>query len=217
MPTPSPIKLRLLLLSFIVSIAGATSAHATIILGGIAFEDNAFADSIIDSNPSLVVFNASDLASALLDSDPTDGVDIVSGNVLLGFTNNTVINGPGNDLAIFEQGVAPENFFASLTIAGLSIPAQRVVVEVVSTGFLDSTSEPINVGLLDLSTLGVAPGGILTEIALSTDPSDAVIGGADLTAVGALGLAIPEPSTLSVAFVSFFALLRRSRRKSKQA
>ncbi|MDY7012496.1 MAG: hypothetical protein SVX43_02645 [Cyanobacteriota bacterium] len=77
-------------------------ANAAIIVGGISFDDNAFADSIISANFSGSIFpSGNTLQEALLGSNINSHADTSPGNFFeLGFEDNFVLNGPGNDLAV---------------------------------------------------------------------------------------------------------------------
>jgi hypothetical protein len=118
--------------------------------------------------------------------------------VQLGFTDNVVVNGVGNDLAIFELGI-PDQFAVSLTIDGVSH-----IYSSVDTGYLVGTTASntkLAVALVNLDDFGLSAGEIIDSVVLGMDirtnghvPT--------LAAVGALSHAdatcVPEPVSLAI-------------------
>jgi len=201
--------MRSLVLGFATLLALAAKSacvDAAIIVGGISFDDNAFVDTVIQENSPLFPFyGALTVSDALVGSNPANGVDLLTGSVLLGFTDNLVVNGTGSDLALFEGGPLfsppPEGFVVSLSVSGLSTPGEFVVVPVSDTGFNAASNDSILVGYLDLSSLGLPVGATINQIAIATDIATAVVGGADLTVVGAINNSspvVPEPASLAI-------------------
>ena len=97
-------------------------AHASIVVGGITFDDNAFADTLISSSGDYTVGgNTSDLTTAVVGSDVDNFAFSFSPSTYLqlGYTDNVIVNGAGDDVALFELGV-PDTFKFSLTIGGVT-------------------------------------------------------------------------------------------------
>ena len=95
-----------------------TAANATVVVGGYSFDDNAFADYLISSSGSYITSGGS-LESCVTGAN----VDTWAGSwdpgayLDLGFSDNYIVNGPGNDLALFDLGVEA-TFEVSVTIGG---------------------------------------------------------------------------------------------------
>src|SRR5688572_17865544 len=136
-----------------------------ITIGGIDFQDNAFADSLISSSGSFTHPDGT-LAQVLTDNDP--GTYAFShdagGYVELGFTDNDLVNGPGPDLAIFELDV-PNAFKVSLTIGGTTISYPSFATGDLA-GFPPGS---LNLTLVDLSDFGVSSGAFLDRIVIGLD------------------------------------------------
>lgn len=88
-----------------IGVAAAPDARAAVTIGGLIFDDNAFADVLIRSSGTFSTAGGT-LAQALTDIDAgTSAFSFTQGAfVELGFTDNVVVNGPGADLALFELG-----------------------------------------------------------------------------------------------------------------
>ena len=164
-------------------IAGSAEA---LNIAGIAFPDNGFADTVISTNaaashfvtgdPQVIISSADAITGSNQDSyfDPSGGE-----YVELGFTDNVVRNGPGNDLAVFELGTA-EVAAIQLELGGTQRTAQSIY-----TGFSNSRGAPINVAWFDLTDFGLAPDATIDSLVLRP------VGAPEFSAVGA----VPEPTT----------------------
>lgn len=97
----------------------AVPALADVTIGGITFADTAFADSLISSDGDWTVMNAATLQEALIGSDILNGAFswTTGANVVLGFNDNFIVNGPGHDVALFEYGI-PDAASVAITIGG---------------------------------------------------------------------------------------------------
>ena len=196
------------------------STEAAIIYGEHVFDDNAFVDVVLEQNGQLSTWDtvatqhsAAAVEEAVIGPNLAGIVELgnanASGNVLLGFTDNVVVNGTGADLVLFEENGTSSRFFqesfrVSLTVAGLSTAGEFTYVDVQQlTAEGNRIASPNhsgwwhNVGYLDLSSLGVPDGATIDQIAITS--RSIVVGGADLSAVGALhSTVIPEPTTLAI-------------------
>ena len=108
-------------------------------------------DTLISAS-GLFETTAEDIESVLVDNDPRTFAFSRSPGayVELGFTDNTVVNGPGPDLALFELGF-PNSLEVSLTIGGIT---QEYLA--IDTGF-DAAGFNLNVALVDLDDFGLGP------------------------------------------------------------
>jgi hypothetical protein len=150
------------------------------------------------------IFRAPWLAAviALLAATPA-GAQITIGGITFrddAFTDNALVNGPGNDLAIFTLFAArPINVFLSLPGS-----VHRATLPTSFTGTTNASGAPANVALLDLDGL-LAPGATLDRVMIAGGDETGVDAPNQLAAVGALNaVAVPDPAT--VALVGFWVL-----------
>jgi hypothetical protein len=194
-------------LVFAMSI-GAPRADATVIVGGLAFDDDAFADVLLGSSGSYTLGGAGTLQDQLVGTNVADYAFSYSPGafVLLGFTDNTVVNGTGSDLALFELGI-PDTL--TLTIGGTTFSYLTV-----GTGF-SAGGFALNVALIDLSDFGLAFGSSVDQIRLGLDTVGSTGTVPSLTAAGALnsGDPVPEPGTLLLLGSGIATLVARRRRQ----
>jgi hypothetical protein len=197
----------------LLAVSVATSASAApIIIAGTTYNSANFATSLMSSSGSFSVGGgAPNLASALTDTTVNTWAFTLDrgGYVQLGF--NGISNGPGSDLVFFEIGV-PDNFGISLTVGG---PITTIASS--STGFTQGQGFGINIASIDLSVLGVAPGGSVSSIVVNMGPAFGA-GAAAPTLGAAVGLnaaAVPEPATFGLigAGLVLSGLLRRMRNR----
>jgi hypothetical protein len=133
------------------------SAQATISVGGYDFSDNAFADSLVASSENFSTAGGT-LSQVLTDkSADTYAYSLLPGSVSLAFTDNNLLNGPGNDLALFELGT-PDRF--NVTINGVN-----KIYRTSNTGYY-AGGYSLNVALIDLSDFEVPLGSISNEVVL---------------------------------------------------
>lgn len=199
--------LNKLILGAALSVA-ALGAQAVTTIGGINFDDNAFADALYYSAGSYTTSGGS-LASVLTDKNPgTYAFSFTPGaNVLLGFTDNNVYNGAGADLAIFELGI-PDT-------VKVSFGSQSISYLTYNTGF-NAGGYALNVALIDFSDFGIAAGANLTYQSIGLDTVAAGGTVPSLSLVGALHTVapVPEPETyalmlLGIGAVGFSSRLRK--------
>ncbi|MGV8074354.1 MAG: PEP-CTERM sorting domain-containing protein [Syntrophobacteraceae bacterium] len=159
-------KRPVLSLLLIVCAVFATSvvANADIIVGGITFQDNAFADEVIDYSAGAVFqsyttdpFNRYNVTAeaALLGSDlRSSTIELpYGGYVTVGFTDNLIFNGAGTDLIIFEMFSSAEFGSVVVELGGTALAAS-----VTSLGYMDigGVSNYVNIASVDLSDYGFA-------------------------------------------------------------
>jgi hypothetical protein len=168
-----------------------TVAQATISVGGYQFFDNAFVDSLVNSSG---VFSTSGgtLAQVLTDkSEATYAFSFTPGAfVTLAFTDNKLVNGQANDLAIFELGV-PDTI--NVTIGATTLPYLTA-----ATGF-NAGGFALNVALVNLDAFGVPFGGTVNVLTLGMDTIASGGTVPSVSLVGALNSCpppVPIPGTL---------------------
>lgn len=195
------------------AIFAATEANATITIGGYTFDDNAFVDVVTGSSGTFKLVGGNTIASVILDNnvntylssrDPGAYLD-------LGFTDNVVVNGAGDDLVLFELGW-PDTWLVTIngitqTVAS-SFTGQMVPVYSMTYG--------LNAAAIDLTSFGVASGGTIDSLRLSfvltpeTQSTTALVGAINSASV-------PEPATWAMMIGGFGlvgASLRRQRRST---
>jgi hypothetical protein len=202
------------------SFVGVTPSSAAITIGGITFDDNAFADTLISSAGSFTTSGGS-LASVLTDiNEATFAYSFTPGAyVQLGFTNNTLVNGPGPDLSLFELGDIADSFRVSLTVAGpslnyLSAPTGSFV----TIGGIDYE---LNVANIDLDDFGVPSGAALSSVVVGLDILSGHVGGDTVPTLSLVaarnsgGVGVPDSgSTLCLLAASIFGLAGISRMRA---
>lgn len=180
----------------------ASLSQANIIVAGLSFDDNAFADAVIDYSPTAVFqsyttdpfsrFNVS-AEQALTGSDLRSSTIELQSNefVTVGFSDNLVYNGDGADLAIFEMFSTPEAGNVSVQLGGVAITQTAI-----SLGYMDigGVSNYVNVAYVDLSDYGFTAG-------QTTDYVRAYGNSSEYSAFGAIhstSSSVPEPSTIAM-------------------
>lgn len=127
-------------------------AATKITIAGYTFDDNAFADVLLESVGSFAASTQGTLGSVLTDMDvATYAYPQYSSvaSVLLGFTDNYIVNGAGPDLALFELG-SIESF--QVTIGTISKIYQSVRTQYLANDY------PLNVVLVDLADFNIPEG-----------------------------------------------------------
>lgn len=174
-------------------LATCSPAFASITVGGIVFEDAAFADELISAAAGWTYGGgASSLEDALVGSNPDDFAYAFgsSDNVVLSFTDNSVINLSGDDLAVFELGT-PEPFELAVEVDGA-----RNAYTAVGTGYT-AGGYSLLVATIDLDDFGIPAGGMVNIVQLWPAPYDT--DPADFTVIGAINSApatIPAPGAM---------------------
>jgi len=146
-----------------ILLLAAGSAQADFTVGGVNFDDLAGADTLISSVGSYTTAGGS-LAAVLTDNTAeTWAYSGAPGDyVELGFTDNFLVNGAGNDLAVFEIGLPVDLVPVSLTVGGATVTKTPVW-----TGFQVTTygTYNLNLAVWDLTAdFGLAAGALLDSI-----------------------------------------------------
>lgn len=146
------------------------AAAQTLEIGGLTLQRQGFADQWISGSGSFTT-NASSPAAALTDADLATWVrsDTPGASVVLAFTDNRVVNGVGDDIALFEVGHEAYEYsqegFDSLwvTINGQT----RLYFTTETTTIVDDHN--VNMTRLDLSHFGLAAGAQIDRIQIGLD------------------------------------------------
>jgi hypothetical protein len=164
---------------------------------GTPFDDNAFADTLISYSGDFTVLGGSTLQTALTDADLTTfGFSYSPGAyVELGFEDNVLVNGPGDDLALFQVGY--ENSL-EITIGGLTGSAGSSATGSSVWGM------PVNLVTVDLSSFGLGSGDSVSSVTIGVDlisplntlPTLAVAGA--LNSASPVGAHSPEPGPVAL-------------------
>ena len=183
------VRVRLSVLLMGAVLAAGTPAAAATVLGGISFDDSAFADSLVGSTGSWNLSSGT-LASVMTGADPNDYGFCFGGprvcTLTLAFTDNVAVNGLGADLAIFELG-APDSF--ELTIGATTLNYLTAPTGDSAGGF------SLNAALIDLNDFGLAPLATVSSFTVGSIENETT---ASFTAFGAFNNGIPpvpEPAT----------------------
>ena len=205
---------RVCMLAGVAAIAGL-STHA-LTIGGINFQDNAFADSLLTSFGTFTTKLGTTLPQALTDKDPgTYAFSKDAGAfVELGFTDNKLVNGPGADLALFELGTPPDTFILTINGKTISYPSAFSLVQV--------GVYPLNRALVNLDDFGVPSGAALHSIVIGLSTpgplAPTVLTVPTLSLVGAINSAnVPDGGSSMLCFIPVAGLLLFLRRGLKAA
>jgi hypothetical protein len=176
--------------------------HADIVLGGITFDDTAFADELVASSGEFSIIFPASLEEAVTGHDTATSAssDDAGAFLELGFTDNIVVNGTGFDLVLVEGGGVEDAF-------ELTIDSVTLLVETMFTGEQTLSGANMHFGFVDLDDFGVLPGASVSSVIVGMDPP--APHRPALFAVGALN--VPEPPTLSLVLVGAIAVLRSRR------
>jgi hypothetical protein len=150
---------------------------APVAIGNLSFDDTAFADAInsISGAGTVLTFevpgdgtfpiNGITPEVALTDLDVNTGLfcNPAPCDVDLGFTNNVIVNGPGDDLLVFEQGGLES---LNLTINGVqqNLPTADATTNATVT---DADGTLLNLYYVDLTLFGLALGQTTNSVILN--------------------------------------------------
>jgi hypothetical protein len=207
--------------------------------GTIDIDSSHFANAVVDSSLSSTAltfgsglpivfgpFTTAQAAPFILGSDLTKGLALGPGPtggpadfIVPAFGLVSIINGAGADFAIWEAGAPAEPFLLAVsTDGGVTFSASQSF-DTTPTNPLDTSSGfPTNVGFVELSLFGLAPGAQVDAVRVSGLFTGVGGSGPDLLAIAALNAGaptgnIPEPATLTVLGLGLagIAFMRRRR------
>jgi len=187
-----------MILATAILVFSSSKANATITLGGYSFENNAFADEVLDIYGTWIYDGP---AKALLGANITYATVNwpydENAYIRVAFTDNSIVNGPGTDLILFETSAGQTlGCPARITISGIT--------NTYDTHWLGPGD--LHAAIVNLDDFSVAPGGRVSTITLWGGANDT-----DYMGLGALnnGAPIPEPATLFLLTLGGLILRRR--------
>lgn len=182
-------------------LAAPTAAAQTLEIGGLTLDARGFADALVSSQGTLET-NAASAAQALSDASLATWVrsSTPGASVVLAFTDHHVLNGAGDDLALFEVGHEAYEYsqegFDSLwvTING----QRRLYFTTETTTIVDDHN--VNMTRLDLSHFGLAAGATISqlEIGLDYDTRGSLPQLQLVAAIHSVAAPVPEPGALAL-------------------
>ena len=197
------------LICIVVLAFGLSSAKAIMMVAGLTFQDNAFADIVVASSGTYTLAGAGTLQAAVTGSSLNKYAFSSSPGayIQLGFTDNSLVNGNGYDLALFDYGNA--STFA-LSIGGIT-KYYKSVTDVGYTSVIDGKSYQINVAKINLDDFGIVAGTKIYDIKIYMNcPTNGV---PTFGAAGALnsGMVPDAGATVAMLGLAFagLALLKR--------
>lgn len=216
---------RHLLRQVSAAIAVATSLGAgatTLEIGGLTLHSQSFADQLISSSGSFST-NAASLASALTDHSlatwvqATSAGDSTASSIVLGFSDNRLVNGAGDDLVLFEVGHEAYEYsqegFDSLwiTVNGQT----RLYFTTETTTAVDDHN--VNMTRIDLSHFGLAAGVVLdsVQIGLGYDTRGSLPQLQLVAAMNSVAAPVPEPASLLLMAAGGLLLAAMQRRRAR--
>ena len=140
------------------------------------------------------------------DTDDYAFTNDAGADVVMKFTDNSVVNGSGADLAVYELGI-PDAFDLGITVGGTTH-----FYVTAATGATTSGGYSLNVAEVNLDDFGVPAGGSINTIQVYEDQAEGEA--PSLTAFGAINSGtVPEPASAAVlGLAGPAALLGRRRR-----
>ena len=186
------------------TLAASLGAGAgTLEIGGLSLDSRSFADQLISSSGSFSTHAAS-LALALTDHSlatwvqATSAGDSTASSIVLGFSDNRLVNGTGDDLVLFEVGHEAYEYsqegFDSLwvTLNGQT----RLYFTTETTTTVDDHN--VNMTRIDLSHFGLAAGVVLNrvQIGLGYDTRGSLPQLQLVAAMNSVAAPVPEPASL---------------------
>ena len=196
----------------LVSALGIGQANAApVIIAGINVDSQNFVDALLgESTTGAWSTEGGPLATSVTDLTANTWAfsNADSAYLHLGFTDNVLVNGPGDDLVIWEVGT-PDNFGMSLTVGGAS-----VTVVSVASGLNECGGFGCNIAYLNLDDLGVAAGAAVTSLVFNMGfPFANTSASPTLGAAAALNSrSVPEPGSVLLLLGALSALALRRRR-----
>lgn len=222
-------KSTFLLIAFLLP---AVSNAAPVNIGNLSFDETAFADevgSVSAPGPDnqfftftvegggFVLNDPSFFEEALTDKDINTGVDCEPAQpactIDLLFTDNNVVNGPGNDLLLFEQGFPePLNVIINgqtqnLLVANSSSSATENI--------FDANGDPLAMYFMNLDDFGVPLGEMINLVTLElifTSPEE-FFSADPMLLVALNSSAVPVPAAVWLFGTALIGLVGFSKRK----
>ncbi|WP_348753313.1 PEP-CTERM sorting domain-containing protein [uncultured Aquincola sp.] len=198
------------------ALLAAPAAHA-LDIGGLQLDEAAFADTLVASS-GVYTTSGGSLTEVLTDKSLSSwAMSMTPGAyVTLGFTDRLLVNGAGNDLALFERGHEAYEYsqegFDSFNITINGITRQYFTTE--TTTIVDDYN--VNMTMVDLSFFGVAEGATVSQVKIGMDfdtrgsrPQLQLVAGINTVA------AVPEPGTVALSLAGLAVLGGVARRRRR--
>lgn len=201
------------------SLLAAPAAQAALNIGGLSLDEAGFADTLVSST-GVFTTSSGTLANALTDGSLSTWARSTTpgAKVVLGFTDRVLVNGTGNDLALFERGheayeYSQEGFDSfNVTINGIT----RLYFTTETTTIVDDYN--VNMTAVDLSFFGVADGATVSQVEIGLDyntrgslPQLQLVAGINTVA------AVPEPATVLMTLAGLGLVGGIARRRQRAA
>lgn len=198
-----------LLCILLIALASVTlradhAAATSVTIAGTTYDQTAFADRVLSFHfQGVLQGGATAIGQAVLGSNSETYADFKPGTsgqyIEVGF-DNVIVNNPGNDLAVYDLFVDPDEFNVSLVNRTLNPGAPSVNASIADTGFVNANSEAITVAFFDLDDLGVAAGASINSLFINSPRST------ELTFVSSLN-GVPESSTFLLLLSGLLGLM----------
>lgn len=154
-------------LLILAALLAKQSFAAPVSVASFVFDDSAFAGTLVSTSGSVSSSNSS--ATAITDIDATTFVySTVGGSINLGFSNATIYNNDGADLALF--------FLGNESTVTVSIPGNATAAQSYSSNYLyagngdqyavdiDGSYYGLSAALIDVSDFGMDINDVITNI-----------------------------------------------------
>lgn len=203
-------------LSFLMMLAPNAGAVS---IGGMDFNSDAFADTLLASSGNFWNYNSTGpsdhISGVQLESDITDisagtwvAGDLGTESLDLRFGQTTVINGAGNDLAVFLVGDGTR-----IDVSLIDHSATSIRYFGVDTGYdvvLGSTSYKLEVALIDLDDFGLSAGELMGDLRLENFWFSVSMA----ASLGSTVTAVPVPAAAWLFGTGLLGLVGVARRRS---
>jgi hypothetical protein len=199
-------------------LAAALPAAQALEIGGLTLAEAGFADTLLASN-GVYTTSSGTTAQALTDNSLSSwAMSTTPGAyVVLGFSDNLVVNGAGNDIVLFERGheayeYSQEGFDSfAITINGIT----RTYFTTETTTIVDDHN--VNMTALDLSFFGIAEGATVNQLQIGMDfvTRDSLPQLMLVAAIHSVAAPVPEPGSWALLLLGVAGLVGARRWRAR--